>query len=127
MGEMADFALDQMIDEWDDNYSIYEQEGESEFTLTKERPMANGNEIFNVMTPIQTDNGKTVWDKVGVAFPNSDPTKNHSMVLSLTSFPIRPDSPLKLFIYPQQNKQQSVPHPSSDDSGVPHPGDDVKF
>jgi len=73
--------------------------------------MANNGIIYNVMTPIQTDNGKTVWDKVGVAFPNTDPNKNHKMVLSLTSFPINPSSPLKLFIFPQQGNKQQAPDP----------------
>jgi len=80
--------------------------------------------IYNVMTPIQTDNGKTVWDKVGVAFPNHDSNKKHKMVLSITSLPVKPESPLKLFIFPQpQTNRRGQTH----EEPPPPTDDDVAF
>ena len=94
MGEMADFALEQQ-DGW----------ATPRYKTTRRKPMTNGNEMLNVMAPITLENGKTLWHKVGVAFPNTDPNKKHKFVLSITSLPVNPPCPLKLFVFPQENNK----------------------
>jgi hypothetical protein len=80
----------------------------------------------NVMTPIKLESGKTIWQKVGVAYENDDPTKKHKMVISLVALPLGmpASTELKLFVYPQEEyrrqRQPPLPQPA-------YPDDDVNF
>lgn len=86
-------------------------------------------EFLDVMVPIELENGKTIWNKIGTAFPNSDPGKKHKMVLSITSIPLAAftKEEIKVFIFPQRNQQQRRrPQQQSFDTSPPM-DDDVPF
>lgn len=68
-------------------------------------------EFFDVMTPVNLDNGKAVWVKAGIYTPN-DKNDKYLGTVSLTALPIGAQAPLKLFIYPskQMNKSSGPKH-----------------
>ena len=71
--------------------------------------MASNEDYMDVVVPIELENGKTIWHKVGTAFPNNNPDKKHKMVISMISIPlgIFMRGEVKMFIFPQKyNKRK---------------------
>lgn len=87
---------------------------------------------FRVMTPIVLDNGKTVWNKVGVAFKNSDSSKKHEMVISITALPLSMfvREEVKLYVF-QDTEYKGTYKPQHKDNDTfrqsPPMDDDVPF
>lgn len=90
--------------------------------------MPANHEFLDVMVPVALENGKTIWNKIGTAFPNDDPNKKHKMVLSITSIPLSAftKEEVKIFIFPQRQKQQR-PQRQFDYDPPPMGDDDVPF
>ncbi len=51
--------------------------------------MSDSEETFDVMAPVELDDGTTVWMKCGLAF--SSPSKRHAMKIVLMALPARPN------------------------------------
>jgi len=68
---------------------------------------------YNVMTPIKLESGKTIWQKVGIAYENDDPSKKHRMVISLVALPLGmpASTELKLFVYPLEEQYRRRQEP----------------
>lgn len=68
------------------------------------------NEYLDAMVPVELENGKTIWTKIGTAFPNNDPNKGHEMVISITSVPLNMfnKEEIKVFIFPQRQKNNKT-------------------
>ncbi|MCK5616072.1 hypothetical protein KAR91_80155 [Candidatus Pacearchaeota archaeon] len=79
-------------------------------------------EQYNVITPIKLESGKTLWQKVGVAYENNNPAKKHKMMISIVALPLGmpASTELKLFIYPQEEQyrrpSKSTSSSQSDDN-----------
>lgn len=88
--------------------------------------MSNDKEYMDAMVPVELENGKTIWTKVGTAFPNNDPEKRHEMLISLTAVPLSMFNrdEIKIFVFPQRNQKQK-PHQREFNST--RNDDDVKF
>jgi len=93
--------------------------------------MPSNDEYYDAVVPIEI-NGKTIWHKVGTAFPNRNPDKKHKMVISMVSVPLCMFSggEFKVFVFPQRDNRRSKqqdfdygPRPSY----PPPPDDDVAF
>lgn len=95
--------------------------------------MANNDEYYDAVVPIEV-NGKTIWHKVGTAFPNRNPDKKHKMVISMVSVPLSMFSggELRVFVFPQKDNRQQRQRPlprmaPRDMDGELHSPDDVDF
>jgi hypothetical protein len=89
-------------------------------------------EFMDVITPVILENGKTIWTKVGTAFPNTDTNKKHAMVISLTAVPLAffTKEEIKLYVFPSkrnynQNSNWTPKTPDKVDTHKYH--DDVPF
>jgi hypothetical protein len=84
------------------------------------------NEFYDAMVPVTLENGKTIWTKIGTAFPNNKPDKKHKMVLSITSVPLSmfTKDEIKIFVFPQREYQR---RPQQQEFPPPPTGDDVPF
>lgn len=82
-------------------------------------------DYMDVVVPIELENGKTIWHKVGTAFPNNNPNKKHKMVISMISIPlgIFMRGEVKMFIFPQKDRRSTPP--AQPDPGPP-PGPPVR-
>ncbi len=62
-------------------------------------------EYYDAVVPL-TVNGKTIWHKVGTAFPNHNQDKKHKMVISMVSVPLSMFSSgeVRIFIFPQRDR-----------------------
>lgn len=54
---------------------------------------------LDLMAPVQTSGGKTIWIKVGVFFPN-DRRGGYVGTVSLLTLPVGATAPLELYAYP---------------------------
>lgn len=78
-------------------------------------------EILDVVSPVETPNGKTIWMKLGVAF-KGDPDGKYLFKMSLMSLPVTAFSgePLVIFIFkptPDEKKQKSYSRNQPPDDG----------
>jgi len=89
-------------------------------------------EMFDLVTPIQTGNGHTLWHKIGTAFKNENPEKRHLFVMSILSLPLNIQGELKIFMFPKteyrgkrrDNGPATQPEQPGFDYGPPPVGDD---
>jgi len=82
------------------------------------------NEMFDISVPIETDNGKTIWHRIGTYFKNDDPNKKYEGTIQLNSIPLGAVAPLKLFIYKRKEYRRRNRENNQGDYGPPPMGDD---
>lgn len=58
---------------------------------------------LDLMAPVETPSGKTVWIKVGVYFPN-DRRGAYVGTVSLLTLPVGATAPLELYAYPSRKE-----------------------
>jgi hypothetical protein len=91
----------------------------------------NADDILDVVSPVETPSGKTIWMKLGVAF-KGDANGKYLYKMSLMTLPVTAFSgnPLELFMFkpnPDQKKKHSTPYSATppDDRDIPPPDDDI--
>jgi hypothetical protein len=83
---------------------------------------------MDIVVPIELLSGKTIWQKIGTAFENDDPSKKHTMMISITAIPTSTfiGNEIRAFIYPTNNKQNDQPLSPPKPPSVP-PDANVSF
>ena len=93
-------------------------------------------EILDVVSPVETPNGKTIWMKLGVAF-KGDPDGKYLFKMSLMALPTTAFSgePLEIFIFKpttdskpkSYSRNQPDNYGASPPANVLPPDDDIPF
>jgi len=66
---------------------------------------------FDLVVPITTGNGKTIWHKIGSVFKNEKEDKRHLMTISIRSIPLKAyvDGEIMAYVFPPREEKDNVP------------------